>query len=346
MRVRRAHRVWHEPAMPATWKDRFKEVAKDKQNVLWSIDAGPKLVGFALGHLWSIGNVFDVNHFVVDPDEWRKGHGSDAALALHRYLFDYLDLRLVTTELARGQRGRAQDSDETRVHGVRARSRCRLSRTARTSMSSSCAWRRRPGRSAGAPSASNPPLARGRDALMLGPKLVGRSGVALVPMTLEYFKLHGPWMLQPEVGRFWGPRFGEVTDESAEKRYTEFVDSETSVNWTIAYLDEPVGFTGIFDIDWVRRDGESGSSSGATISSAEGSRVKRSGSEPISHGANCGCIECTTGSRRQPRIAPPNEKAGYKQMGLFRHSFFRSGEWYDEWLGEAYPHLPRPALNC
>jgi len=25
-------------------------------------------------------------------------------------------------------------------------------------------------------------------------------------------------------------------------------------------------------------------------------------------------------------------------MGLFRHSFFRSGEWYDEWLGEAYPH--------
>jgi RimJ/RimL family protein N-acetyltransferase len=99
MRVRRAHRVWHEPAMPATWKDRFKEVAKDKQSVLWSIDAGPKLVGFALGHLWSMGNIFDVNHFVVDPDEWRKGYGSDAALALHRYLFDYLDLRLVNTEL-------------------------------------------------------------------------------------------------------------------------------------------------------------------------------------------------------------------------------------------------------
>jgi len=65
-------------------------------------------------------------------------------------------------------------------------------------------------------------------------------------------------MLQPEVGRFWGPRFGEITDESAEKRYKEFADSNNSVNWTIAYLDEPVGFTGIFDIDWVRRDGESG----------------------------------------------------------------------------------------
>jgi ribosomal-protein-alanine N-acetyltransferase len=99
LRVRRATRVWHEPAMPATWKERFKETAKDKQSVLWSIDAGPKLIGFALGHIWTLGNAFDVNQFVIHPDEWGKGFGSDAALALHRYLFDYLDLRLVTTEL-------------------------------------------------------------------------------------------------------------------------------------------------------------------------------------------------------------------------------------------------------
>jgi RimJ/RimL family protein N-acetyltransferase len=99
MRARHAHSVWHEPAMPATWKERFKEIAKDKQTVLWSIDAGETLVGLALGHLWPMGNGFDVNQFVIDPDEWRKGHGSDAALALHRYLFDYLDLRLVTVDL-------------------------------------------------------------------------------------------------------------------------------------------------------------------------------------------------------------------------------------------------------
>jgi RimJ/RimL family protein N-acetyltransferase len=99
MRVRRAHSVWREPAMPATWKERFKEIAKDKQTVLWSIDATEKLVGFAVGHLWPMGGGFDVNQFVIDPVEWRRGHGSDAALALHRYLFDYLDLRLVTTEV-------------------------------------------------------------------------------------------------------------------------------------------------------------------------------------------------------------------------------------------------------
>ncbi|TME70709.1 MAG: GNAT family N-acetyltransferase [Chloroflexi bacterium] len=99
LRVRHAHRVWHEPAMPATWKERFKEIAKDKQNVLWSIDAAGKLVGFAVGHVWSMGNGFDLNHFLIDPEEWRKGYGSDSALALHRYLFDYLDLRLVTVDL-------------------------------------------------------------------------------------------------------------------------------------------------------------------------------------------------------------------------------------------------------
>jgi RimJ/RimL family protein N-acetyltransferase len=99
MRARRAHSVWHEPAMPGTWKERFKEIAKEKQTVLWSIDAGDTLVGLAVGHVWPMGNGFDVNHFVIDPDGWRKGHGSDAALALHRYLFDYLDLRLVTVDL-------------------------------------------------------------------------------------------------------------------------------------------------------------------------------------------------------------------------------------------------------
>ena len=99
MRVRRAHSVWHEPAMPATWKERFKEIAKDKQTVLWSIDAGESFIGFAVGHFWSMGNGFDLNHFVIDPDEWQKGYGADAALAFHRYLFDYLDVRVVTVDL-------------------------------------------------------------------------------------------------------------------------------------------------------------------------------------------------------------------------------------------------------
>ena len=45
MRVRHATRVWHEPAMPATWKERFTEQTKDKNAVLWSVEADARLVG-------------------------------------------------------------------------------------------------------------------------------------------------------------------------------------------------------------------------------------------------------------------------------------------------------------
>ena len=93
---------------------------------------------------------------------------------------------------------------------------------------------------------------------MHGPRLDGRNSVSLVPATLEHFKQYVPWMLQPEVGRFWGPRFGEMTDERQEERFKKTGEDPTQISWTIAYKEEPVGFTGIFDIDWVRRDGESG----------------------------------------------------------------------------------------
>jgi RimJ/RimL family protein N-acetyltransferase len=93
MRVRRLRWVWHEPAMPATWKERFKEIAKDRQQILWSIDVDGALRGLAMGRIWSLGEGFSVHHLLIDPEHWRKGYGFDAALALHRFVFDYLDLR-------------------------------------------------------------------------------------------------------------------------------------------------------------------------------------------------------------------------------------------------------------
>jgi RimJ/RimL family protein N-acetyltransferase len=174
---------------------------------------------------------------------------------------------------------------------------------------------------------------------MLGPRIVGRNGVSLVPPTLEHFKLHGPWMMQAEVTRFWGPRFGEITEERAEKRFKEMADKNTSVEWTIAYQEEPVGLTGIFDIDWIRRDGESGIFIGrhdlygrGIASEAVRLRTAFAWSELRMHRVHNWIGLANRGSRRA------NEKSGYKQMGLYPRSWFRSGEWYDEWLGEAFPH--------
>ena len=101
MRVRRAASIWHEPAMPATWKERLKDVAKDHRAVLWSIEADGRLVGLARAHVGGVEGPPGAHllRFILDPDEWRKGYGWDAALALHRYFFDYLDLQRVGLEL-------------------------------------------------------------------------------------------------------------------------------------------------------------------------------------------------------------------------------------------------------
>ena len=96
LRVRHANRIWHEPAMPATWKERFAEQTKSENAVLWSIDSGDALAGlirFEFG--WNDHSYGWVDQFIIHPERWRSGIGTDAALALHRYLFDYLDLRRV-----------------------------------------------------------------------------------------------------------------------------------------------------------------------------------------------------------------------------------------------------------
>jgi len=109
-RLRALTRPWHEPAMPATWKERLTEQTKDKGSALWSIDADGTLVGMVrVGFGWEPHrDSAHIDQFVVDPEHWRKGYGADAALALHRYLFDYLDLRRVsvnfTTENAGARR--------------------------------------------------------------------------------------------------------------------------------------------------------------------------------------------------------------------------------------------------
>ena len=101
MRVRRACAVWHQPAMPATWKERLVEQAKDHRAVLWSIEADGSVIGLARVRVGGVEGPPGAHllQFILDPDEWRKGYGWDAALALHRYFFDYLDLQRVGLEL-------------------------------------------------------------------------------------------------------------------------------------------------------------------------------------------------------------------------------------------------------
>jgi RimJ/RimL family protein N-acetyltransferase len=105
MRVRSGGQLWDEPATLATWKERLTEVAKERSVVLWTIEAEGRATGTAKVELgWNEG-VVDVSHFVIDPEHWRRGYGWDAALALHRYFFDYLTKTRAYLELAADNAG-------------------------------------------------------------------------------------------------------------------------------------------------------------------------------------------------------------------------------------------------
>src|SRR5438552_1292458 len=89
---------------------------------------------------------------------------------------------------------------------------------------------------------------------MFGPRLDGANGVGLRPPTLDDAKQFPRWMQEPEVTRFWGDRVGDYRDEAAAERHKRNSEDQNSVAWSIAYEDETVGFTGLFDIDWAARD--------------------------------------------------------------------------------------------
>ncbi len=99
MRVRRGGQMWAEPASTATWKDRLKEAAKDERTILWIVEADGRASGLARVELEREAPLAEIQHLVIDPDLWGRGSGSDAALTLHRFLFDYLDRRGCVADL-------------------------------------------------------------------------------------------------------------------------------------------------------------------------------------------------------------------------------------------------------
>jgi RimJ/RimL family protein N-acetyltransferase len=181
---------------------------------------------------------------------------------------------------------------------------------------------------------------------MYGPRIVGEHGVELRPPTLEEYTQNSRWMLLPEVTRFWSPRVIGVTPEAAEERFKKAGENRDSVVWAIVYEGSHVGFTGVFDIDWVRRDGETGIFIGRHDLYGKGIA-----SEAVR--LRMAYIWNELGLRRTHNwIALPNrgswranQKAGYTQIGTYPRSWFRSGEWVDEWLGEAFPdRFPQDSL--
>jgi aminoglycoside 6'-N-acetyltransferase len=110
--VRREGQLWGEPASLATWKDRLKEAASDNDGVTWIIESEGSPVGIARLGIERGDRRGYIQELTIDPEMWGRGLGTDAAIALHRYLFDYLDWKGCTIELA---------TDNTRALRIAAR---------------------------------------------------------------------------------------------------------------------------------------------------------------------------------------------------------------------------------
>ena len=173
---------------------------------------------------------------------------------------------------------------------------------------------------------------------MHGPRLVGHDDIELRPPTHEDAKHMSAWMLEPGPSRFLGSRSADLRPERIEERFKEGAQAEDQVLWSIAYRGETVGGTGLFDIDWIARDAESGIVIGRSdlygrgiASEAIRLRTAFAWSELRLHRVHNWIAIGNRGSRRA------NEKAGYRQLGLMKNVWFRSGEWHHGWLGEVFP---------
>jgi len=174
---------------------------------------------------------------------------------------------------------------------------------------------------------------------MFGPRLLGERGVELRPPLREDYDLFANASLEPAVTRFWGPRLTIEGPAEREERMKKDGESATAVLWSIGFEGETVGFTGVFGIDWVRRDGETGIFIGrhdlygrGIASEAIRLRMAYVWNELGLHRTHNWIALPNRGSWRA------NQKSGYTQVGTYPRSWFRSGEWVDEWLGEAFPH--------
>lgn len=180
---------------------------------------------------------------------------------------------------------------------------------------------------------------------MHGPRLIGTNGTELRPPTREDATRTAAWMLEPGPSRFWGGRTADLREEKIEERFRENAASESAILWSIAYEGETVGFTGLFDIDWIARDAESGVFIGRSdlygrgiASEAVRLRTAFAWAELRLHRIHNWIALGNRGSRRA------NQKSGYRQIGLMKNVWFRSGEWHHGWLGEVFP--PRdPAMD-
>lgn len=168
---------------------------------------------------------------------------------------------------------------------------------------------------------------------MLGPTLTG-STVTLGPLRADDLRLYTSWFSDPAVTRYM-TRDTPPSLKEEEEWFDHVARSDKDVVWALYVEAQPIGSTGIHNIDWRSRRGNTG-----TLIADRALWGKGIGGESMRLRSRYAfeelgleklvtmVFEGNTASRRGL------ERAGYETVGIHRRHDFRHGQWWDVWIGE------------
>lgn len=168
---------------------------------------------------------------------------------------------------------------------------------------------------------------------MFGPVLKGQKVTLRPPIDGDAAKFI-EWFADTEVTRYLGTAFpfSLQGEEEAIKRRGE---SKNDVWWVIEAEGRSIGATGIHRIDWINAHGITGTVIGDTSAwrKGYGSEAMALRTEYAFRQLNLHKLKSETFMDNEPSKRAL-QKAGYREVGVFREDFWRDGRWHDHWLCE------------
>lgn len=169
--------------------------------------------------------------------------------------------------------------------------------------------------------------------MVFGPVLRGEQVTLRPPVEGDAAKVI-EWFADMEVTRYLNLVFPPSLQQEEDflKRIGE---SKTDVWWVIEADGRTIGATGIHGIDWINANAATG-----TIIGDKSCWRKGYGSEAMAlrteyafrqlnlHKLKSGAFNENEPSKRAL------QKAGYREVGVFREDFWREGKWHDHWEAE------------
>jgi len=168
---------------------------------------------------------------------------------------------------------------------------------------------------------------------VFGPVLKGEKVTLRPPVDGDAAKFV-EWFADREVTRFLATSF-PMSLQQEEDFFKRIGESKTDVWWALEAEGRTIGATGIHRIDWI-----SGNAVTGTVIGDKSCWRKGYGSEAMAlrteyafrqlnlHKLKSGAFDENEPSKRAL------QKAGYRQVGVWREDFWRDGKWHDHWEAE------------